>query len=115
MSSSPLRVLLIEDSSTDAQLLQEHLSLVDTERFEVTHLERALDAVHCFAKEVERATRRKRKIERDQVIAIVNIVTVLVGIAATAIPQLKVVSNILNGVNNSLPVVLPNKPAEGKI
>ena len=45
MSSSPLRVLLVEDSPTDAQLLQEHLSLVDSERFEVTHLEHLEEAL----------------------------------------------------------------------
>jgi len=45
MPSSPLRVLLVEDSPTDAQLLQERLSLIDTERFEVTHLERLDEAL----------------------------------------------------------------------
>ncbi len=40
MATSALKVLLVEDSPSDAQLLQEYLKLVDFERFEVTHVEK---------------------------------------------------------------------------
>ncbi len=43
MTSSSIRVLLVEDSPSDAQLLEEHLSLVGFDQFEVTRVER-LDA-----------------------------------------------------------------------
>ena len=45
MPKSHLRVLLVEDSPSDARLLLEQLTQVDPEQFEVTHLERLEDAL----------------------------------------------------------------------
>ena len=73
----------------------------------MTRLEAALDALNIFAKDVERATRRKRKINREQLIAAAKIGTVLIGVVAAFVPQLKIVAGILNGLNASTPTILP--------
>jgi len=44
MNSAPLKILLVEDSPSDAALLQESLTLSGFERFEFTHAERWADA-----------------------------------------------------------------------
>ncbi len=48
MNPVPVRVLLVEDSPSDAQLLREYLSLAAVERFEVTHVERLEEALSCL-------------------------------------------------------------------
>ena len=73
----------------------------------MTRLEAALDALNIFAKDLERATRRKRKIEREHLIAAVKIGTVIIGAVAAFVPQLKIVSGILQGLNASIPAILP--------
>lgn len=45
MSTTPVRVLLVEDSPSDAQLLQERLREASWERFDVTHVERLEEAI----------------------------------------------------------------------
>ena len=45
MPESPVRVLLVEDSPSDAELLQEHLVLVGEAQFQVTHVERLDEAL----------------------------------------------------------------------
>jgi len=45
MTTPALKVLLVEDSASDADFLQEHLLDVGFERFEVTHVERLEDAL----------------------------------------------------------------------
>lgn len=45
MIPSSVRVLLVEDSLSDARLVQEHLDLAGFERFEVTHVERLEEAL----------------------------------------------------------------------
>ncbi|RPI21665.1 MAG: response regulator [Acidobacteria bacterium] len=52
MPTAPVRVLLVEDSPSDAQLLQEHLLEVGFERFRVTHVERLQDALTRLSNEV---------------------------------------------------------------
>lgn len=73
----------------------------------MTRLEAALDALNVFAKDLERATRRKKRIDREHLIAAFKIGTVIFGTIAAFVPQLKVVAGILNGLNASLPAVLP--------
>lgn len=73
----------------------------------MTRLESALDTLNIFAKDLERATRRKKRIERHHLIAAVKIGTVLIGVVAAFVPQLKVVAGILNGLQASLPQILP--------
>lgn len=73
----------------------------------MTRLESALDTLNVFAKDLERATRRKKRIERKQLIAAVKIGTVLIGVVAAFVPQLKIVAGILNGLQASLPEILP--------
>ena len=73
----------------------------------MTRLEAALDALNIFAKDLERATRRKRGIEREHLIAAVKIGTVIISVVATFVPQLKIVSGILNGLNASISTILP--------
>lgn len=79
----------------------------------MTKLEVALDALNVFAKDLDRATRRKRKIEREHIIAAVKIGTAIFSAVAAFVPQLKVVAGILNGVNNSIPAVLPTNAGNG--
>jgi signal transduction histidine kinase len=46
MTTGPsLRILLVEDSASDAELLREHLGETPFERFELTHVERLQDAL----------------------------------------------------------------------
>jgi two-component system sensor histidine kinase UhpB len=45
MPQSPIKILLIEDSLTDAMLLQEHLSAVEFEKFEINHVQRLDEAL----------------------------------------------------------------------
>ncbi len=45
MSKAPIRVLLVEDSPSDAQLLKEYLGLAGSERFDVIHVERLEQAL----------------------------------------------------------------------
>ncbi len=45
MSKAPMKVLLVEDSPSDAQLLKEYLGLVSSERFDVIHVERLEQAL----------------------------------------------------------------------
>jgi len=51
MTTPALRVLLVEDSASDAVLLQEHLLDVGFERFEVTHVERLTEALDRLGKQ----------------------------------------------------------------
>ncbi len=51
MTTAALRVLLVEDSASDAALLQEHLLDVEFERFEVTHVERLDQALTRLGKQ----------------------------------------------------------------
>ncbi len=52
MTTPALRVLLVEDSASDAQLLQEHLLEVGFEHFDVTHVERLDEALARLGKQV---------------------------------------------------------------
>ncbi len=52
MTTTALRVLLVEDSASDAQLLQEHLLDVGFEHFDVTHVERLDEALARLSKQV---------------------------------------------------------------
>jgi two-component system, NarL family, sensor histidine kinase UhpB len=45
MTASPIRVLLVEDSPSDAELLKYHLQSVSFESFEITHVEWLRDAL----------------------------------------------------------------------
>ena len=78
----------------------------------MTKLEAAFDALNVFAKDLERATRRKRKIDREQLMAAVKIGTVIINVVATYIPQLKIVAGILTGLSTSLPAALPERVEE---
>src|SRR5262249_1896277 len=49
--SQPLRVLLVEDSPTDARLLQEMLAASTTELFQITHVGRLMEALQQLATE----------------------------------------------------------------
>ncbi len=51
MNDSRVRVLLLDDSPSDAALLQEQLGQVSFEQFEVTHFERLEDALGSLANE----------------------------------------------------------------
>lgn len=51
MSSGPIRVLLVEDNSGDALLLQRALADVDTVRFDVTHVQRLAEALKLLHSE----------------------------------------------------------------
>ena len=73
----------------------------------MTRLEAALDALNVFSKDLERATRRKRKIDREQLLAAVRIGTAIIGAVAAFVPQLKIVAGVLNGLSSSLPTALP--------
>jgi signal transduction histidine kinase len=48
MSSSPIRLLLVEDGLADARLLQHVLAEASEESFEMTHVERLAEAVSCL-------------------------------------------------------------------
>ena len=48
MNALPVQVLLIEDSLSDAELLQEHLALADADQFQVTHVERLEEGLACL-------------------------------------------------------------------
>ncbi len=52
MSTPALRVLLVEDSTSDAELLREHLLDVGFEHFDVTHVERLDEALDRLGKQV---------------------------------------------------------------
>jgi PAS domain S-box-containing protein len=47
-TAAPLRILLVEDSPSDARLLQEYLAMASFERFDVTHVERLDDALETL-------------------------------------------------------------------
>jgi len=66
--------------------------------------------LNVFAKDLERATRRKKKIEREHLIAAVKIGTIVISAVVAYVPQLKVVASILNGLSASMPVWLPANP-----
>lgn len=73
----------------------------------MTRIEAALDALNVFAKDLERATRRKKRIDREHLIAAVKIGTVIFAAVSAFVPQLKIVAGVLNGLNASLPAILP--------
>ena len=45
MNPTPIKVLLVEDSPSDAELIQEHLGQFEFEQFEITVAERLDEAV----------------------------------------------------------------------
>jgi hypothetical protein len=65
-------------------------------------ISRVLDDVHTLARNVERATRRKKRIRREHLIGAFHLARVLAGAAATMTPKAVPVAVILNTLNDQV-------------
>jgi hypothetical protein len=61
-----------------------------------------LDNIHCLARQVERSTRRKKRLRREHIVGAFHVARVLAnGIAAVA-PKAIPVAVVLNGLNETV-------------
>lgn len=74
-----------------------------------------LDGVHTFSSHMARATRRKRHVDRQQVLAVVNIVSAIVKTVATILPQAKPAALAMGVLEQAAPKVLPENPLFGRL
>jgi len=61
-----------------------------------------LDNIHTLAKEVERATRRKKRIRREHIVGAFHVARVLASGIAAVVPQAVPVAVVLNGLNEAV-------------
>lgn len=71
-----------------------------------TKLDVALDAVHGIASTMARATRRRRKIRREHIVAAVNVGASVVSALASVLPQARPVAGVLGALQQTAPLAL---------
>jgi hypothetical protein len=69
-----------------------------------------LDDIHTLAKEVERSTRRKKRIRREHIIGAFKFARVVANGVAAAVPKAMPIAVVLNGLNEA--VVPKDEPKE---
>lgn len=74
-----------------------------------------LDGVHSFSSHMARATRRKRHVDRQQVLAAVNVVSALVKMVAGVLPQAQPAALLMSGLEQAAPKLLPENPLFGRL
>ena len=62
-----------------------------------------LDNIHALAKEVEKSTRRKKRIRREHVIGAFRLARAVANGVATVVPKAIPVAVVLNGLNETIP------------
>lgn len=75
----------------------------------MTKLDMLLDGVHTFSSHMARATRRKRVVDRQQVIAVVNIVSAIVKTVAAVLPQAQPAALVMSSLEQAAPKMLPTR------
>jgi hypothetical protein len=61
-----------------------------------------LDNVHTLAREVERSTRRKKRLRREHIIGAFQLARVVASGIAAVVPQAVPVAVVLNGLNEAI-------------
>jgi hypothetical protein len=57
-----------------------------------------LDDIHTLAKEVERSTRRKKRIQREHIVGALHVARILANGAAVAMPKVAPVAVVIGGL-----------------
>lgn len=81
----------------------------------MTKLDMLLDGVHSFSSHVVRATRRKRHVDRQQVLAVVSVASALVKMVAGVFPQAQPAALLVSGLEQAAPKLLPENPLFGRL
>lgn len=70
-----------------------------------------LDRIHCLAREVERSTRRKKRLRREHLIGAFHVARILANGIAAVVPKAIPVAVVLNGLNEAaVPKELKDAP-----
>jgi|MudIll2142460700_1097286.scaffolds.fasta_scaffold00308_10 hypothetical protein len=82
----------------------------------MTKLDSLLDGLHAVSTTVAKATARKRRINRDQVRAIMNIAAHLAGAIGLVVPQARPAALVLSGLQEAVPqALIPENPLFSKL
>jgi hypothetical protein len=73
-------------------------------------ISKVLNNINCLAREVERSTRRKKRIQREHIVGAFHVARVLANGIAAVVPKAVPVAIVLNGLNEAV----SNKPEELK-
>lgn len=65
----------------------------------MTCIHRFLDNINTLAKEVERSTRRKKRLQREHLVGAFHFARIVANGVARAVPQALPIATILNGLN----------------
>jgi len=82
----------------------------------MTRFDSLLDGLHTVATTMAKATARKKRINREQVKAIMNIVTTIANAVGLAIPQARPAALVLSGLQHAVPqALIPENPLFSKL
>lgn len=72
-------------------------------------ISKVLDNINTLAKEVERSTRRKKRIQREHIVGAFHLARVLANGVAAVVPKAVPVAVVLNGLNEAVTSSAPKK------
>lgn len=82
----------------------------------MTRLDSLLDGLHAVSTTMAKATARKRRINREQVKAIMSVVAHIAGAVGLVVPQVRPAAMVLGGLQNAVPqALIPENPLFGKL